>query len=294
MIDNVWTDRQSWRHFLVVISVERTEQFIKELELPVTKIDYKKTMCLARACLEADMIPSIERRLKTNESPNLLKFWALYRSKEGILPFPILQKYADCDAKQWDLIIFDIFEQYQEWIGKDKAVALRKWYLELFVHHLKTETNLHLLSSLSRLMRDKSNLNNLQTFLLSEQISLLSDFCNRMAEIFLQNLKRFRKLEKEAAKKGATIWECVLATYPSDSDVSKVKRFYWLTARIGKCVLLKTYKEEWHQLIEKLSNDPVVDLLKWTYKETNVQLKETISLGFEEFVKIFVPNLKIS
>ena len=235
-----------------MLSVDRTEEYLTELDMPVEESVFPEVMRFARGCLEVFMFPSISRRKGKPESRALTKSWRLYRTNEGVLTEDLLKRLSapaeNLGPKDWSTYVTsDIFEKLQDRIGVNRAQTLKDWFER---NYLPTRSGFQIwYLVIWRLLKEQSEKSGstLPPAISHRQLRFMKIFCDRFEKKRSSLLEQFRVIERIAVP---TRWEAVLQTFPVDSCAGNY--FPWLDYGVKPCLILKVFRTEWSELKARL------------------------------------------
>src|SRR5262245_56375486 len=275
---------REWSSFLEMLSVEETERFMAELDLPIDRATYPKVVRLSRACLEVVMFPSLGKQNDptwefTWEFP---QHWPKYRRQEGVLSDDALRKFAK-KYQYLDEVIIEVFQgrmrclwpasffyvvpyaytELKEWIGSETAGALEEWFGKYFRGPAHESSNWPLI--IMHVFRNNSN--NVAPImpcpLDDEDWQAVKEFCVSYDERNHELSKRFGELREAAADCKPTPWEAVLQTFPVDSYAKS----RLIPREIEYCLHLRVYLDEVGNLKRRLGDEKARQFANWAFHE---------------------------
>jgi hypothetical protein len=258
-------DILDWIFYLEMLSVERTAQFLPELNLPFKREYFPKIMRLARGCLELYMFRSIRVPKGHADSPGLIEAWHLYRETEGVLSNELMNELFEKYGRS-GIAALTVHSDLQGWVGPDTAKALRRWFENNFP--FESYQVWQWPWALERLLVDlprKISLTRPAPITDRERQSV-SDYCSRYRASLDVLEKRFYTLREVEKRIPRTLWESVLQAFPADGPVNDL---FWLDT-VERCLKLKLIRVEWSNLKAELGSEVVEKLTSWVREQVKL------------------------
>jgi len=263
-------DPIEWLFFLQMLSSERTEPFLRELALPFEREQFPDVMRLARACLEVQMLPSIQVLKNTAGPPDLIKAWEKYRRVAGVLDDETLQHFLECYDRS-KFVSQVVFVKFREWIGADTANALNEWFKNNF--RSSPDPTWQWPWALRLLFTDDPQKVTPSTPapITEDESQRIKSFCTRFGFKRRALESRFWVIKQAATATLPTLWEFVLQTFPD----SMGNHYPWL-GYVEECLQFSLIRREWNKLEEELGANVMAQLIEWVKQQEELLPYNTV------------------
>lgn len=250
-----WTD---WIFFLEMLSVERTEAFVGELELPFERERFPEVIRLARACLEVHILPTVNASQSDVEFRGLDRAWHHYREVEGVLDEDLLQNFV-AEYRDLTTATQNVYSRLRSWVGEETGDALGEW----FTHNFRScpDPVWQWVRAL-RLMFCVSPQNISPTTVApvtEDDRQRIRSFCTRYYGKQRDLEMRFWVISQAATATVPTLWESVLQAFQAGGLGNK---YPWL-GTVEQCLQLRLIRREWSRLNAELEHDTATRLVAW-------------------------------
>jgi hypothetical protein len=249
-----------------MISVDRTEPFVLELQLPIRHVTYHQVMRLARACLESSIFVFLRRQTsaQSNLQP-LTNAWLAHRNTQGVLSDEVLQRISDRHI-QVPLLTTTVYDDLHDMVGSNTAEALGKWFKEQF--RPRPDPVWQWPWALKVLFVERTVGLRVEEVgpLTAAEIKSVRQFSDQYENKKRLICERFQKIEREAKTSGPSTWEGVLLNFPPDEGT--LRYFPWLDS-VRKCLEYQLIRREWSQLSQKLGRNAMVNLVSWVRRNSS-------------------------
>jgi hypothetical protein len=270
-------DKMQFRRFekfIEMLSIEISYSYFDELKLEIPIELNHSILKLARACLEVYFYPQIGNPIMEGYEWHFPKYWKIYRNEDGILSNKELNEFVDkyinlikpYKSGNDDLLILNVFNDLESWVGIESSIKLNKWYKKYFYGPWNEYLGIKLI--LLRLAYK-----NYKRFNLLSEIPLCDNQINIVNEItiaFDMKIKdlseKFRNITFELSKQKATHWEAVVQTFPVDNSVNGK----CLPRNIETSLKYQIYENQIHEIKMALGNQNFESFLSWVNKEIEI------------------------
>lgn len=258
---DVELDWLEWSFFLQMLSVERTEPFLRELALPFEREQFSNVMRLARACLEVHIAPTVSITENDPEFFGLADAWQRYRKAEGVFSDEALQNFLERYANM-DIAAQLVYLELQEWVGGDVAGALKKWFMSSYrsspdpIWQWPWALRLFFTDDPQRVSPTTP------APLTEDERQLIQSFCIRYGYKRRQLESRFQVISQAATATLPTLWESVLQAFGGGMG----NRYPWL-GNVEQCLQLRLIRKEWTRLKVELEPNVMKNLITWVRQQ---------------------------
>lgn len=239
--------------FLEMLSVERVRDFLPEMHLFLSDIDYAQVLKVSRSVWELRAFrASLD---ESRKGSNFIRYWTKYLERCAILPKVNLERL---NQRYGHLNFFDrTYAPYIELSNQCESFphqTLENWHAKVF------------LPSRSLYRKWIYALLNLANDVESQQISncereVIQTICTACRIYSSQLRERFRELEERIESPSA--WEAVLQTFPADSDGCFGSHCSWLTYSVKECINWIMFKAKWDDLRGRITPDRFEQIQKF-------------------------------